>query len=77
VTVAAMSIMNLFGNVSVFLNFKFFCLKFNYFFIILDCFDVLMLKIIFKNKKFYFNIFINKKHFELQPLSQFQAYEFD
>jgi hypothetical protein len=47
-TFAAMSIMNLFGNVSVFLNFKFFCLKFNYFFIILDFFDVLMLKIIFK-----------------------------
>jgi hypothetical protein len=30
-----------------------------------DYFDVLILKIIFKNKKNYFNIFLNKKYFEL------------
>ena len=30
-----------------------------------DRFDMLMLKIIFKNKKkYYFNIFPNKKHFK-------------
>jgi hypothetical protein len=28
--------------------------------------DVLMLKIIFKNKKYYFNIFLNKKYFKKQ-----------
>ena len=31
------------------------------FFIIMNCFNVLKLKIHFKNKKYYFNIFINKK----------------
>jgi hypothetical protein len=30
----------------------------------LDYFDVLILKIIFKNKKNYFNIILDKKHFE-------------
>jgi len=29
-----------------------------------DHFNVLMLKIIFKNKKYYFNIFLNKKYFK-------------
>jgi hypothetical protein len=29
----------------------------------LNYFDVLILKIIFKNKKYYFNIFLNKKYF--------------
>ena len=33
-----------------------------YFFIFLNYFDVLILKIIFKNKKYYFNIFLNKKY---------------
>jgi len=27
-----------------------------------------------KNKKYYFNIFLNKKYFQLQPLLQFQTY---
>jgi len=27
-------------------------------------FNVLILKIIFKNKKYYFNIFLNKKYFK-------------
>jgi len=30
----------------------------------LDYFDMLMLKIIFKNKKNYFNAFLNEKYFE-------------
>ena len=29
----------------------------------LNYFDVLILKIIFKNKKYYFNTFLNKKYF--------------
>jgi hypothetical protein len=33
------------------------------FFIILNCFDILMIK---KNKKNYFNIFLNKKYFKKQ-----------
>jgi hypothetical protein len=41
---------------------NFFDLNLN-FFIFLDRFDVLMLKIIFKNKKKYFNIFLDKKTF--------------
>jgi hypothetical protein len=32
--------------------------------VFLDHFNVLILK---KNKKYYFNIFLNKKHFEKQP----------
>jgi hypothetical protein len=35
----------------------------NYFFMFLYCLNVVILKIIFKNKKFYFNIFLNKKYF--------------
>jgi len=36
------------------------------FFIILNCFDILMIKINKKNKKYYFNIFLNKKYFKKQ-----------
>ena len=36
----------------------------------LDHFDVLMSKIIFKNKKYYFHIFLNEKHFKKQPQLQ-------
>ena len=35
----------------------------NILYIFLDCFDVLMLKIIFK-KKIYFNAFLSEKHFK-------------
>jgi hypothetical protein len=31
-------------------------------------FNALILKIIFKNKKYYFNIFLNKKYFKKQPI---------
>jgi len=41
---------------------------FKLFFIFFNRFDVLILKIILKNKKFYFNIFTSKKHFKKQPL---------
>jgi hypothetical protein len=34
----------------------------------LNYFNMLVLKIIFKNKKFYFDIFKNKKYFEKQSL---------
>jgi hypothetical protein len=36
----------------------------------LDHFDVLMLKINLKNKKYYFNVFPSKKQYEKQSLSQ-------
>jgi hypothetical protein len=39
---------------------------FNLFFMLLFYFHVLILKIIFKNKKYYFNIFLKKKYFEPQ-----------
>ena len=45
--------------------FLFFCFKL-IFQVILDSFDVFILKINFKNKKYYFNIFINKKYFKKQ-----------
>jgi hypothetical protein len=32
-----------------------------------DYFDALISKIIFKNKKYYFNAFPSKKYFEKQP----------
>jgi len=32
---------------------------------ILNCFNLLILKIIFKNKNNYFNIFLNKKYFKM------------
>ena len=38
----------------------------------LDYFDVLMSKIIFF-KKYHFNVFLNKKHFEKQPQPQSQT----
>jgi hypothetical protein len=37
---------------------------------ILDCFDVLILKLIFL-KKYYFDAFSSKKYFEKQSLPQF------
>jgi hypothetical protein len=37
--------------------------------VFLDCFDVLMSKVNFKNKKYHFDSFLNEKHFEKQPLS--------
>jgi hypothetical protein len=44
-------------------------LRINIFLIFLDHFDILISKIIFK--KYYFNIFLNEKHFkkQLQPHS--------
>jgi hypothetical protein len=45
------------------------------FFMFSDCFNVLMLKIIFKKiKKNYFNTFLTKKYFKLSLLPQFQTY---
>jgi hypothetical protein len=35
-----------------------------------------MLKLILKNKKNYFNVFLNKKQFEKQPLPQYQKNSF-
>jgi hypothetical protein len=48
--------------------------KNNFFFIFLDCFDILMSKIILKNNIYIYNLFLNKKLFKLQLLSQFQTY---
>jgi len=46
---------------------------FNYFFIFLDHFDLLMSKKKFKNKKHYFNVCLIEKHFENQLLAQCQT----
>ena len=54
---------------SAFANFKI-CLLQNYFFMILNRFNILMLKIFFL--KYNFNIFSNKKLFEKQLISQYQ-----
>jgi hypothetical protein len=66
-------IKRLFENVgwTVFLKkFKINLLKIN-FFMFLNCFDVLISKIILKNKKkYYFDVFSSEKHFEPQPQSQ-------
>jgi len=40
----------------------------------LDCFNILILKIIFKNKKNYFDIFLSKNYFEKQLLQHFQTH---
>jgi hypothetical protein len=48
--------------------------KMNFVFIFSDCFDVLMSKIIFKNKKNYFNVFLSEKYFEPSPLLQLQIH---
>ena len=50
----------------------FVCLK-QIFFMFFNRFDVLMSKIILKNKKNYFNVFLSKKHFEHLSLPQFQT----
>jgi hypothetical protein len=42
----------------------FFLSQINIFFIFSDYFDILISKIIFKNKKNYFDALPNKKHFE-------------
>ena len=42
-------------------KFIFFLLQVFFIYIILDCFDILMLKINFNKIKNYFNIFLNKK----------------
>jgi hypothetical protein len=34
---------------------------------------MLLLKIIFKNKKYYFNVFLNEKYFKKQSLLYFQT----
>jgi hypothetical protein len=47
-------------------------LKLNFLFKILLLFYILISKIIFKNKKYYFNIFINKKHFKKNHYYTFQ-----
>jgi len=46
-------------------KFEFYFLFKIFFYIYSDYFDVLVLKIILKNKKNYFNIFLNKKYFKL------------
>jgi len=47
-------------------------LQINIFLVFSDHFDALISKIIFLNKKCYFNTFPSKKHFEKQSQSHFQ-----
>jgi hypothetical protein len=49
-------------------NFNVFCLLKTNFFMFFNRFNVLMSKIILKNKKNYFDVFQSKKHFEHPPL---------
>jgi hypothetical protein len=53
-------------------NLKKILLKFNYFFLFLNRFDMLISKIILKNI-YYFNAFLNKKYFKKQLLPHFQT----
>jgi hypothetical protein len=56
----------------VFKKFNFFLLKINFFYV-LDRFDALISKIVFKNKKHHFDAFWHKKHFEKQSQPHFQT----
>jgi len=50
---------------NIFKKFKVFLFEINIFLVILDHFNMLMLKIILKNfKKYYFIIFMSEKHFK-------------
>jgi len=51
---------HLIGRLALFKKFNFFIM----FLMFLNYFDVLILKIIFKNKKYYWYIFLNKKYFK-------------
>jgi hypothetical protein len=53
-------------------SFEFIFFILNLFFYIFKLFNVLILKIIFL-KKYYFNIFSNKKHFKKQLLTHYQT----
>jgi hypothetical protein len=56
---------------TVFFKILIFLLKINFLYI-LNCFNTLILKIIFKNKKKYFNNFQYKNYFKTYPLPYFR-----
>jgi hypothetical protein len=67
-----MRVFGIAGQLAFLKNSIFFLLKINFFYV-LDRFDALISKIVFKNKKHHFDAFWHKKHFEKQSQPHFQT----
>ena len=57
-----LNLLGIFGIGIYYVFLKKYLFKMIFFYIFVDCFNILISKIIFKNKKNYFNIFLNKKY---------------